>query len=92
MEFFFRKVVGYKLTKKGLYQRFLPVKFVKLFRAVFNQGNVWQMILYLLGLYEILLVFLKAMTIFIRLNNDNCPCGTLAAVGKVRTFPEKYPW
>ena len=57
MEFFFSKVAGYNLTKKGLHQRFFPVKFVKLFRAVFNQGNFWQMILYLLGLYEILPVF-----------------------------------
>ena len=57
MEFFFSKVAGYNLTKKGLHQRFFPVKFVKLFRAVFNQGNFWQMILHLVGLYEILPVF-----------------------------------
>ena len=36
MEFFFSKVSGYNLTKKGHHQRFFPVKFVKLFRAVFN--------------------------------------------------------
>ena len=57
LEFFHRKVAGYKLTKKGIHQRFFPVKFVKLFRAVFNQGNFWQMILHLVGLYEILPVF-----------------------------------
>ena len=50
MEFFFSNVAGYNLIKKGLHQRFFPVKVVKLFRAVFNQGNFWQMILYLLGL------------------------------------------
>ena len=57
VEFFFSKFAGYNLTKKGLHQRFFPVKFVKLFRAVFNQGNFWQMILHLVGLYEILPVF-----------------------------------
>ena len=56
-EFFFSKVAGYNLTKTGFHQRFFPVKFVKLFRAVFNQGNFWQMILHLVGLYEILPVF-----------------------------------
>ena len=36
MQFFFSKVAAYNLTKKGLHQRFFPVKFVKLFRTVFN--------------------------------------------------------
>ena len=36
MQFFFSKVTAYNLTKKGLHQRFFPVKFVKLFRTVFN--------------------------------------------------------
>ena len=64
MEFFFSKVAGYNLTKKGLHQRFFPVKFVKLFRAVFNQGKFWQMILHLGGLYEILLVFSTQLPYF----------------------------
>ena len=79
MEFFSSKVAGYNLTKKGLHQRFFPVKFAKLFRAVFNQGNFWQMILYVLGLYEILPVFsTQWQLIFLRLHNDNCPCGTVS--------------
>ena len=36
MQFLFSKVAAYNLTKKGLHQRFFPVKFVKLFRTVFN--------------------------------------------------------
>ena len=33
MEFFFSKVAGYNLTKNGLHERFIHVKFVKLFRT-----------------------------------------------------------
>ena len=36
MQFFFSKVAAYNLTKKELRQRFFPVKFVKIFRTVFN--------------------------------------------------------
>ena len=64
MEFIFSKVTGCNLTKKGFHQRFFPVKFVKLFRAVFNQGNFWQMILHLVGLYEILPVFSTQLQYF----------------------------
>ena len=57
MEIFFSKVAGYNVTKKGLHQSFFAVKFVKHFREVFNQRNIWQMILHFVGLYEILVVF-----------------------------------
>ena len=104
MEFFFGKVAGFNLTKKGLHQRFFPVKFVKLFRAVFNQGNFWQMILHLVGLYEILPVFSTQFQYF----SDYTMTISLAELiktmiiwwlvkqinipKKVGTFLEKYPW
>ena len=64
MEFFFSKAAGYNLTKKGFHQRFFPVKFVKRFRAVFDQGNFWQMILHLVGFYEISPVFSTQLQYF----------------------------
>ena len=36
MQFSFSKVAAHNLTKKGLHQRFFPVKFVKLVRTVFT--------------------------------------------------------
>ena len=39
MQFFFSKVTAYNLTKKGLHQILFPVKFIKLFRTVFNITN-----------------------------------------------------
>ena len=36
MQFFFSTVAACNLNKKGLHKRFFPVKFVKLFRTVFN--------------------------------------------------------
>ena len=104
LEFFHSKVAGYKLTKKGIHQRFFPVKFVKLFRAVFNQSNFWQMILYLPGLYEILPVFSTqwqyffdyTMTIALRNLIKTMIIWWLAKQinipKKVGTFLEKYPW
>ena len=70
MEFFFSKVSGYNLTKKGIHQRFFLVKFVKLFRAVLNQNNFWQMIEHRVGLY--------AISVFLRLLFDNFPSGVLS--------------
>ena len=36
MQLFFSEVAAYNQTKKGLNQRFFTVKFVKLFRTVFD--------------------------------------------------------
>ena len=36
MQFFFSKVAANDLTKEELHQRFFSVKFVKLFKTVFN--------------------------------------------------------
>ena len=108
VEFFFSKVAGYNLTKKELHQRFFPVKFVKLFRAAFNQGNFWEIILHLVGHDSAPSDFtgvLNGIAVFLRLHNDNLPLRSLIKTiiicrlakqinipKKLGTFLEKYLW
>ena len=45
IEFFVEKY-RLQVTKKGLHQRFFPVKFVEFFRTVSCYGNFWRMFLF----------------------------------------------
>ena len=78
MEFFFSKVAGYNLTKKGLYQRFFHMKFVKHFWTVFLLGQflVNDSVSFMPS-SNFNSVF-NAVPVFHLLHFDSCICATLS--------------
>ena len=67
MQFFFSKVAAYNLTKKGIHQRFFPVKFVKLFRTVFNIATFGKW----LCIFQALMRFFRCLYCKFTLNKDS---------------------